>query len=429
MRAALRRSGVALALAAGWLTVLAAPATATTDDEGLWYYGATGMDDIHQTTRGDGITIAIMDSPINSAFPDLAGTNLHVHEPSFCAAEEGGPALPATSTAPEANHGTGITSLLIGTGAGINGQAGIPGIAPDVTVNYYTTHFETPGSDLVQCPIPEPRDPRGAPEAAAVFQAIEDGADIISFSTSAFRVSDEAVIAAQRAGVILVATGGNRASSVSEYPALLNGVLAIGAATADATIWENSPRDHRLSVVAPGVDMRVPNLTFDGYMTASGTSLSTPFTAGALALAWSQHPDATANQMIQALFRTTGGTTHGLQHTDDAGYGLVNVERMLTVDPTTLPDENPMLFDEPERTPLVADVLEPAPTPTPEPTTTRAALADTGSAADASDDSQGAPIGLIAGIVGAVAVALIVTVILLGRRRTEAAISNDSGEN
>jgi hypothetical protein len=377
-----------------------------------------------------------MDSPINPDFPDLVGANLNVHEPSFCAAEEGGPALPATSTAAEANHGTGLTSLLIGTGVGINGQAGIPGIAPGITVNYYTTHFDTPGSDLAQCPIPEPRDPRGAPETAAVYQAIEDGADIISFSTGASRVSDEVVIAAYRAGVILVAAGGNRASSVSDYPALTNGVIAVGAATADAAIWENSPRDHRLSVVAPGVDMRVPNLTFDGYMTASGTSLSTPFTAGALALAWSQHPDATANQMIQALFRTTGGTTHGLQRDDEAGYGLVNPERMLTVDPTTFPDDNPMLFDEQDRSPVVADVLAATSTPTPEATPTRAPLADTGSSAvdtgssaDDAGDSAGTPVGLIAGIAGAAAVALILTVVLIGRRRTEPANSNDSGEN
>jgi subtilisin family serine protease len=171
-------------------------------------------------------------------------------------------------------------------------------------------------------------------------------------------------------------------------------------------------------------------------MTASGTSLSTPFTAGALALAWSQHPDATANQMIQALFRTTGGTTHGLQRDDEAGYGLVNPERMLTVDPTTFPDDNPMLFDEQDRSPVVADVLAATSTPTPEATPTRAPLADTGSSAvdtgssaDDAGDSAGTPVGLIAGIAGAAAVALILTVVLIGRRRTEPANSNDSGEN
>jgi hypothetical protein len=408
------------------MTLAATPALAITDDEGLWYYSATGMDDIHQTTRGEGITIAIMDSPINPDFPDLVGANLNVHEPSFCAAEEGGPALPATSTAAEANHGTGLTSLLIGTGVGINGQAGIPGIAPGITVNYYTTHFDTPGSDLAQCPIPEPRDPRGAPETAAVYQAIEDGADIISFSTGASRLTDESIVAAQRAGVILVGSGGNRPGGVYETPAKRNGVIAVGSVTPEITLWENSPRGPELGVVAPGVNMRVPNFTFDGYMTASGSSLAAPFTAGALALAWSQHPDATANQMIQALFRTTGGTTHGLQRDDEAGYGLVSPYQLLQVDPTTFPDENPMLFDAVDRYPLVADVLEPTPTPTPEATPTRAPLADTGASADDTDDSTGAPMGLIAGIAGAAAVALILTVVLIGRRRTAPADPNDA---
>jgi hypothetical protein len=183
------------------------------------------VNDIHQKSRGEGITIAVLDTQINPELPDLVGTDLNVHEPSYCAAEEGGPALPATSTDAVANHGTGIASLLIGTGAGVNGQSGIPGVAPDITVNYYAVARRPVegGSGLVECPAPDSilGAGLGTPANAALKQAIADGADIINFSTSG-RYLPQDIAAAQRAGIILVASAGNRpgeGSATYRHPA------------------------------------------------------------------------------------------------------------------------------------------------------------------------------------------------------------------
>jgi hypothetical protein len=384
------------------------------------------MDDIHQKSRGEGITIAVLDTPINPDFPDLVGTDLNVHEPSFCAAEEGGPALPATSIDATANHGTGITSLLIGTGAGTNGQTGIPGVAPDVTVNYYAVARPVDsGSGLVECPAPDSilGAGLGTPANAALKQAIADGADIINFSTSG-RYLPQDIAAAQRAGIILVASAGNRPGEVGELPASRNGVIAVGSVTQDVTLWENTPSGDQLAVVAPGVAMRVPNLAFDGYMTADGASLAAPFTAGTIALAWSLHPDATANQMIQALFRTTGGTVHGLERDDFWGYGIVSADQLVRVLPTTFPDENPMLFDGTDRVPLVSEVLTSEATASPTPTATTDPPTTAAPQDDETDDTS-APIGLIAGIAGGIALALILTVVLIGRRRPDATTDTD----
>jgi hypothetical protein len=73
-------------------------------------------------------------------------------------------------------------------------------------------------------------------------------------------------------------------------------------------------------------------------------------------------------------------------------------------------------------------VLEPTPIPTPEATETHAPLADTGSATDDTDHSTGTPVALIGGIAGAVAVALILTVVLIGRRRPITTASDGSEE-
>lgn len=413
----------ALVLGAGLALAGALPAQATSDPSGgLWYYSAAELDTVHQTSRGEGITIAILDTQINPEFPDLVGTHLNVREPSFCAAEEGGPALPATSTEPGANHGTGITSLLVGTGVGVNGQTGVPGVAPDVTINYYAVaRPRDDGSGLVECPAPDSilGAGLGVPANAALKQAIADGADIISFSTTG-RYMPEDIAAAQRAGIILVASAGNRPGEVGDLPASRNGVIAVGSLTPEVALWENTPRGEQLAVVAPGVDVRIPNLTFDGYTTASGASLAAPFTAGALALAWAKHPDATANQIIQALFRTTGGTVHGLERDDYWGYGIVNAGQLVRVLPTAFPDENPMLFDGIDRIPLVSEVLPAAATASPTPTSTASPPPTAAAQADETDDDPGAPVGLIGGIAGGVALALVLTVVLIGRRRPDA---------
>jgi hypothetical protein len=171
--------------------------------------------------------------------------------------------------------------------------------------------------------------------------------------------------------------------------------------------------------------MRIPNLTFDGYTTGDSASLAAPFTAGALALAWAQNPDASANQMIQTLLRTTGGSSHGLQRDDTAGYGLVSAERMLAVNPSTFPDEDPMLFDGTDRVPLVSEVLTAEATSSPTPTATVGRPPTAAPQDDATGDDSGTPVGVIAGIVGGVALALILAVVLIGRRRTAPATPDD----
>ena len=83
---------------------------------GLWYFNDSGMATIHQTTTGQGITIAVLDGPLNPNTPDLAG--LDIPTTGACAPEIGGPAMPSTATDESAEHATSMVSVIIGTGRG-----------------------------------------------------------------------------------------------------------------------------------------------------------------------------------------------------------------------------------------------------------------------------------------------------------------------
>ena len=217
-----------------------------------------------------------------------------------------------------------------------------------------------------------------------------------------------------------MAAGGND-GVLTASPASYNGVLAVGTVTPDATLAEGSPYGERLGAVAPGALIRELLPTWDSYGRTTGSSNATAYTAGALALAWSLHPEASANQIMQAMIHTTGGVVgEEPVHDPQWGYGTVNVRALLSVDPTTYPDENPFLLDDGD--PTKAEVLG----------TTADDSADLAAGSDepqASEDEQGAtePPGseqagmptaaLVGGVITLAVLAIVVSAILLSRRR------------
>jgi hypothetical protein len=281
---------------------------------GLWYYNSTGVAAAHSMSTGAGVTIALVDSVVNLQAPDLAGTTLTTGEPSYCATQDGGPNAPATSTGPEALHTTAMASLLVGTGTGINGEPGVLGVAPGAEVKVYAKQLDSDGICWTGA------DGLGFP----VQDAIQDGADIV-LVTGTVPVPSSTIIEAARAGVIIVASGGNDGGPVNGEPAELNSVVATGTTDASGAVDDGSTTGERLGVVAPGVETRSIDPTYRYYGATTGSSNSAAYTAGVIALAISAFPDATANQILQALVRTTDGSLHEPAHTDDRGFGAVNL--------------------------------------------------------------------------------------------------------
>jgi len=403
---------------------LALPAGAATDDPtqgGLWYYNVPGLAQVHASgVTGAGITVAVIDGPINPAAPDLVGANLITTEDSSCDDNGDGVPEPATTTAEHAEHATQMVSLIVGTGAGIDGQPGVLGVAPGATVRHYAFKDD----DSATCLLGD--DLRGM--AGALDQAVADGAQVINISQSAPSWKPEVLAAlarAERAGVVVVAASNNRGGTDLGWPASANGVVSVESADVNQLLNPDAVTNPLLTVVAPGEGIRA--LTWaDGawnqYLLGNGSSYATAWTSGVLALAWSAHPQATGNQMIQALVRTTGQATGEPTRVDDHwGYGTVSVSNLLAADPTTFPDVNPLLRDTPDAFPAYADIVSSTPDPgqttapaqTTKPTTTPGNGGDTPAATTS-------PLLLIAGglLVLLIIIAIVIAILLARRRPT-----------
>ncbi|WP_196804558.1 S8 family serine peptidase [Cellulomonas sp. URHD0024] len=410
----------AVAVAAVMVPVGAALLGAAADPQGgLWYYNDSGMDTIHKSTTGAGVTIAVLDTPLNPNAPDLAG--LDITSAGACATKDGGPALPSTGTDVSAQHATGMISLIIGTGAGVPGQPGVKGVAPGAKVHHYSTVMN---QDADACHFAD----TVLDGSSTLMDAIHDGARIVSMSfgsaapTSQVPVED--IPAALASGTILVAATPNHADAAPQAPGAFNGVVSVAPIGPDGSRTDFASSSPHLGVLAPGEQILTPvaNDNWTRYGLAEGSSHAAAYTSAALALVWSAFPKATPNQILQSLAINTGAADHPLTHDAEHGYGIVNVRHMLEHDPTQYPDVNPFLWDDPgEFGPTKAEVLAAAGTPT-GPATSSPDPSPTSSATTPADGTPGTSstpshlLGLGAVMLVLVAVVVLVVVLLVRRR-------------
>jgi subtilisin family serine protease len=425
-----RRAVVGVLVATGMAFAAVTPASASTGD-GFWYFNALNVQAAHDAGwTGEGVTIAVMDTPVNMDVPTLVGANVDVQEPSYCEASDGSGPMSAASTdlsgPASASHGTNVLSMISGTGAGYPGQVGVKGVAPDADVLYYTIiGGSDEGGSFVECVDEDGDDISDVALAAAMNDAMDAGAEIISVSSLQTPGPElyAAQIRALREGVIVVGglTNTNEINWSAEWPGTANGSVAVQAVDSNAAI----PIDGGLAtgnkattVVAPGVGVLVQGAgdSWEQQRLGSGTSYATPLVAGFLALAAQKYPEVSGNQLIQSLIRNTGGESHEpiYDPTGEIGYGLVSATAMLESDPADYPDENPLITDEAGRIPTIAEIAagqEAGGTALPEGDTDE----------QESQPTPALPVALIIGIASGVLLlgAIIVTVVVLAARRSK----------
>lgn len=339
------RIGAALALAC-LLSALVAPAASAASATAVarrerphlrpWWYHALHLDKAHRTSTGKGVTIAVIDGFVDTSVPDLRGA--HIDLRTDC---HGQPTKPQ-HRGPGTDHGTAMTTLLVGQGKGNGpGGRGILGVAPDATVRFYSK--ETDPDPFIEC---DPYD-----TAYLMLKAARQGADIISYSGGGNGIFEDVIPKILKMGVLVVAAAGERLDRYSplDWPAQIPGVVAVNAVDRNSHPWAGNPfSEVRFGfpvVSAPGVEAPVGGLVDGRWVSGAprtGTSGATAIAAGIFALLKSRWPDATANQLIQAAIHAPGDGPM-IKWDRHYGFGVISATYALPVDPTGWPDVNPLL--------------------------------------------------------------------------------------
>ena len=319
---ALVTAASALALAAGALTLAPAPAHAAdpiTTQEYFSYYGFDAAREKGYT--GKGVTIALIDTPVDLSDPELAGAN--IVDKSRCTLE------PSQTSSP---HGNWMAALLVSQNYGV---------APDATLYTYQTATDGAASSG-SCK-------QGANKLDRMEnllnQAIDDGAQIISISLSNNERSSEIKWAITRAineGVIIVSSSGNEAiyddfSHLGRW----SGVVGVTAINTDGTFASYSSWGNGVVTAAVGGPVTIRDANTGELTTTSGTSNATALVSGMLALARQKWPEATTNQILQSLVRSGLNPNH--EWNQYTGYGAIDGGGLVIDDPSQYPDENPLL--------------------------------------------------------------------------------------
>ncbi|MFF1357976.1 S8 family serine peptidase [Streptomyces sp. NPDC058297] len=279
-----------------------------------WYLDAMGAKDLWKVSTGKGITVAVVDSGVNSATKSLSGKVLKGVDVTGSAGGE---------TDDFDGHGTTIAELIAGSGAG----GGIKGVAPDAKIIPIRTRLSTMKDESAK--------KQGDTTAKAIRAAADSDAQIINMSFGSDFPSDgglEAVKYAQSKGKLLFASVGNEAEKENYigYPAKYPGVVGVSAADKSGQVGKFSESGNYVQLAAPGLD--IPewcNNDFQSYCTGTGTSMASAITAGAAALIWSKHPTWTANQVTRVLIDTAGRDWPKNKPSKYLGYGLIRPARNL----------------------------------------------------------------------------------------------------
>ncbi|WP_406252197.1 type VII secretion-associated serine protease mycosin [Streptomyces atratus] len=308
----------AVCAATAFALLPAAPARADAIRDQQWGLQAIHTAKAWQTTKGRGITVAVVDTGVDGSLPDLAGQVLPGKDMIGFGARRGDRSW--------ARHGTAMAGIIAGHGHGAGRDDGVLGIAPEAKILPVRVILEA--SDPARA---KARESRGTALADGIRWAADHGADVINLSLGDDSKSahpepgeDAAIQYALKKGAVVVASAGNggeKGDHIS-YPAAYPGVIAVAAVDRYGTHAAFSTRRWYATVSAPGVDIVVAAPDHQYYV-EWGTSAASAFVSGAVALVRAAHPELTPAQ-IKKLLTDTARSAPASGRDDARGYGIVD---------------------------------------------------------------------------------------------------------
>lgn len=257
-----------------------------------WQFAAWEIENkVWPITRGQGVTVAVIDSGVNAALPGLSGVVLPGADVRRGGRGDGRTDIDKTN----GGHGTSMAELIAGQGQ----DDGMVGIAPEAKI------------------LPIVVDGSPSTTATALRYAVDHGAQVINVSLGnaddegptcvAFAPDvQEAVAYAAEKNVVVVAAAGNKGNTINDpnWPANCPGVLAVGAVDHKKVPWTGSERQPYVAVAAPGYGVGSVGKT-GHFFNASGTSEASALTSAAVALVRAKFPQMPAREVVQRIINTT----------------------------------------------------------------------------------------------------------------------------
>lgn len=365
--------GVLSALAAVLACVGLCVPSAVASDGVDWRIDDMGVRDAWaQGITGKGVKVAVLDDPIVSDYPALAGADVSyklMTESNQPCHRKSDPSQTTSADDPTLDsssgfvitHGTSVVSLIVGNGNGWDGGAGIQGIAPGASVTAYMVFYQREGRLGGGADICVDDAGKGVDlDKPSIRDAVSSGARIINMSYvddigDPSGVRDD-ILYALRHGVVVVSARDNSVRAgmydlvgepgMNDY---FPGEVTVNAVDSAGNLQESSDvMDGNVSVLSPGVGVPSYRSTDSREMdlTGGGTSTAAANLSAYLALVMQRWPDATGNQILQSLIRNTKGNASSgpkLDPEHKRGFGIVDPGKLLSVDPAQYPDVNPLL--------------------------------------------------------------------------------------
>ncbi|MDQ2748608.1 MAG: S8 family serine peptidase [Actinomycetota bacterium] len=314
---------LAVVLTTGLLVATAAPAAATPGppDAPEYWFDAWKVEQLWQSgVRGQGVTIAEVDTGVNAQLPELAANVL----PGKDFGRTGDGRIDRELN--EFGHGTAMASIMVGR----QGLLGIAGLAPSakllpIAVPLTGTTDATANDHL----------------AEAIRWAVDHGGKVVSMSLGAPQSPADVTVpcpAAEQAavyyalskGAVLLAAAGNHGEGGNpvEEPGVCLGVVSVGASDQAGAPAAFSSRHRYLTLAAPGVAIASLSRVSGSAYSGDGTSQATAIASSVVALVWSKYPKLTGEQVITRVLATLD--RRRTRHDTGIGFGVINAYRAVT---------------------------------------------------------------------------------------------------
>jgi hypothetical protein len=270
----------------------------TQGDAAQYVLGKLQVDQAHEIATGKDVPVAVIDSGVDIAHPDIEGTTVK----SFNAL--GGDAKPQ-------QHGTAMAGAIISHGK-------LEGIAP--------------GAELLAA---RALDDESNGTSFAVYKSLQwaadNGARVVnmSFAGPPDPMLHRLLTAAYGKGIVLVAAAGNGGPKAAPlYPGADPDVIAVTATDDNDGLFSLANRGQYVAVAAPGVQI-LALAPAGSYTLTTGTSVAAAHVSGIAALLLQHEPNLKPGD-IRSILTATAKPLGIPADRAEFGAGLVNAYRAVT---------------------------------------------------------------------------------------------------